>query len=587
MKSEMSKVSDDPLKTIDSALVRSHTAKILASAGFSGSDRMSRFLRFAVETALAGRGAELKEYLLGIEVFDRRENFDPRIDPIVRVEARRLRSKLKAYYKEDGSRDSIVIELPTGSYLPRFRQANFTPAVPAATGGDIVVLPFANLSPDPDTEYFSDGLTEELIHALTKMKGLRVVAWSTAEKLKDRQDDIPSIGRQLNVDAVLAGNVRNSGGRLRIMARLIDTASGLYLWSEVYDRQLEDVFAIQEEISRAIADTLQIRFGGAIARSPAKLESYNLYLKGRFHWNKRTRSGLDRAIAYFREAVAVEPDFAAGYAGLADAYTMVAGQGLESPSHVIAEAKSTALRALELDPDLGEAHASLARIISLHEWKWAEAEVHYRRAIELNPGYISAHHWFACNHLALLGRFSEAVAEAEIAFGLDPLSCLVQESIGYVLMLAGRVDEALEHHHKAADLDPYFYRAYTGLGRTYMRMGRYGEAIEMIERGRALSDDSPLPLGALGQAHALAGNRAEARALLRQLAKMGKSRHVPATAFAMIHAGLGENRKALDWLEKGCDRQESSIGALKVHPAYESLRGEARFGELLRRMGLG
>jgi serine/threonine-protein kinase len=578
---------------MDAGEIRRQTERVLSSRTFTASGRMSRFLRFAVERTLEGRGGELKEYLLGVEIFDREESFDPRVDPIVRVEARRLRSKLKSFYENEGSCDPLVIELPTGSYVPRFRIRGSEPS-PASVAPErnIAVLPFTNLSPDPDTDYFSDGLTEELIHALTKVEGLRVVAWNTASRLKDRQDDPTGIGRQLNVATVLVGSVRSSGGRIRVMARLIETSSGYYLWSETYDRQIEDLFAIQEEISRAIVDTLRVQFigsraGQGMARSPSNLVAYNLYLKGRFHWNKRTREGLERAIQHFRKAVSVDPAFAAGYAGVADAYTLLADHGLARPAEVMAEAKSAALRALELDPLLAEAYASLALIRSLYEWQWGEAGQHYRRAMQLSPGYVTAHHWYACDYLALLGRMDEALDEIDIAIQLDPLSHVMNESRAYVLMLARRYDESLEQIKRVTELNPFFFKVYTHTARTYIQMGRYGEAIELLKKGRALAPDVPSLFGALGQAHALAGQAADARAVLDEMAALAKTVHVPSTAFALTHLGLGDKERALEWLEKGCAAHELTVAALKVHPAYDELRGEPRFEALVKTIGLG
>ncbi len=584
-----------PPPDIDPAEIRRQAERVLASRAFSSSGRMSRFLRFTVERTLEGRGGELKEYLLGVEIFDRDESsFDPRVDPIVRVEARRLRAKLKSFYENEGCCDRLIIDLPTGSYVPRFRVRESEPAAaPAepARGRTIALLPFANLSPDPDTDYFSDGLTEELIHALTKVEGLRVVAWNTASRLKDRQDDPATAGRQLNVAAVLAGSVRSAGGRLRVMARLIESATGYYLWSEIYDRQIEDLFAIQEEISRAIVGALRVRFigagaGQAMARTPSNLAAYNLYLKGRFHWNKRTREGLERSIEHFREAVAIDPSFAAGHVGVADAYTLMAEHGLALPSKVMPEAKAAALRALELDPLLGEAHASLGLIGSLYEWQWEEAGRHYRRAIELSPGYATARHWYACDYLALLGRTDEALAEMDIAIQLDPLSHVMHESLAYVLMLARRYEESLVQTEKVAELNPFFFKAYTHRGRIYIQMGRYAEAIELLEKGRALAPDIPSLVGALGQAHGLAGHTAKARAVLDELAGMAKTVHVPHTAFAVTHLGLGEKERALDWLEAGCAAHSLAVAPLKVHPVYDELRGEPRFQALLRKIGL-
>lgn len=329
---------------IDEAAVRQALERVASSGGFASSQRMSRLLRFTVERALEGRGEELKEYLLGTEVFDRSTSFDPRLDPIVRVEARRLRSKLARYYETDGRGDEIVIEVPTGEYLPRFRVRGAPAAVPPAAPPrltNIAPPPFANLSPDPDTDCLSEGLTEESIHALTTVEGLRVPA------------------------------------------RLVDTGSGYYLWSENFDRRVRDLFAVQEENSAAIAANLRVTLLGtpAPARRAWNLKAYDLYLRGRFHWSKRTREGFDQAIRYFEEAIAADPDFARGHAGLADVHSLLA-----------------------------EAHTSLGLILSLHEWQWRLAGEHYRRAIDLNPGYVTAHRWYGCDYLAMLGRFDEALA---------------------------------------------------------------------------------------------------------------------------------------------------------------------------------
>ena len=264
------------------------------------------------------------------------------------------------------------------------------------------------MSIDRDTEYFSDGLTEELIHRLTKVRGLMVVAWSSAARLKGQPYDIREIGRQLGVSTVLVGSVRGSGGRARVTAQLIETSSGRYLWSETYDRKIEDLFAIQEEIARAIVNTLPVvlldRQGDPVIQRPAhNQEAYNLYLQGRFHWNKRTADGLELGARLFEQAIALEPDFAPAYSGLADSYTLFADYGLESSDEVIPAAKAAARRALDIDPTLAEAHASLGLIRSLYDWEWAEGERHYRRAIELGPGYATARHWFAVDYLGVLG----------------------------------------------------------------------------------------------------------------------------------------------------------------------------------------
>ncbi len=569
--------------------IREQLHRIVGSKVFRASERMGRLLRFVVEWTLEGRGEELKEYLLGVEVFDRTSSFDPRLDPIVRVEARRLRAKLRSYYDTEGSSDGIIIDIPTGCYVPRFQARDSVTAAPAPgrSLNCIAVLPFANLSPEPDTDYFSDGLTEELIHALTKVDGLRVVAWDSAAKMKDRQDDLAEIGRRLMVGSVLRGSVRRAGERIRITVSLVATDGGSYLWSETYDRMLQDLFAIQEDISRLIADSLRVKLLGAAKKEHREwnLSVYDLYLRGRHQWNKRSPDGFRRAIQFFSDAVAMDPHFAPGYAGLADAYSLLADHGLSSPLDTMPQAKAAALKALEIDPDLAEAHASLALITSLHEWRWTEAGLHYRKAMEINPGYATARHWYAGDYLALLGRFEEAIEEMKLAVKLDPLSPAINESLAYVYMLARRYDDALECHLQTLEMEDQFYKTFTAMGRLYLQKQMYGQAIEMLERGRALMGDLPTLLGALAQAHGLNGDRQEARALLDRLSNLSTERFVPHTAFAFGHLGLGEREAALDHLEQACARRELGACNINVHPGYDVLRAEPRFVVLLRRIG--
>jgi serine/threonine-protein kinase len=576
--------------------VREALTKILASPVFANSARMTRFLQLAVERTLEQRGEELKEYVIGVEVFDRSSSFDPRIDPIVRVEARRLRAKLKTYYESEGCDDDVIICLPTGTYTPVFtwRQEPEAPAPRApVTENSIAVLPFVNLSPEPDSDYFSDGLTEELSHGLTRLEGLRVVAWRSAAKWKDRQEDLREIGRQLNVCSLVVGTVRRSGARLRVIAQLVDVENGQYLWSETYDRQVEDLFAIQEEISASIVRSLKLRLVPA-PKVPAgtptsrSIEVYDLYLRGRFHWHKRTPEGLDKAIQIFKQVIGLDPKFAPAYAGLADALILRVDFGMAPlpPREIMPRAREAAQRAIELDPTLAEAHTSLGSITGLHEWHWSESEAYYRRAIELNPSYVTAHHWYGCDFLMLLGRFDEAFREMETASRLDPLSSAINESVAYLLLVTRRYDEALEKQLELQELDPFYYKCYTGMGRIYIQQGLYSQAIEMLSKGRSLAGDVPNILGALGQAYGMDGREAEARGILAKLEAMSRKRYVLSSSFALTHCGLGEKDRALDWLERGCERAELTITAIGVHPAYDCLRGHPRFTALLKRVGV-
>jgi serine/threonine-protein kinase len=333
------------------------------------------------------------------------------------------------------------------------------------------------------------------------------VAWNSAAQLRGREHDIQAIGEQLNVHAVLMGSVRKAGDRVRIAARLVETATGYYLWSETYDRWIQDLFAIQEEIARSIAQTLsrtlaERRAPAVAGRQPGNLEAYTLYLKGRYFWNSRTPEGLRKGIECFELAIAADESSALAHAGLADAFCLLADYGLMHPSEAMPRARSAALKALDLDPRSAEAHASYALIRSLYDREWEEAEVFYRRALELNPSYATAHHWFAVDYLGMQGRFDEASREIEAARQLDPLSMIILEGKPYLLMLAHRYDEAVDLCRELTRLDPAYYKFYTAMGRAYTQKGDYAEAVAMLQKGRSMAGDLPNILGALGQTYA-------------------------------------------------------------------------------------
>lgn len=574
--------------------VREELSRILKSGPFARSARLSRFLTFSVEASLRGESERVKEYTVGAEAFGRGASFDPRVDPVVRVEARRLRSRLKAWYEGEGRGSPVVIELPRGGYAAVFHdraEPSLDVASAAPTGQrTIAVLPFTNLNSGADGDYLSDGLTEELIHSLTKLSGLRVVAWQSASRLRGHEQDIEEIRKRLGVESVLRGSVRCSGDRLRITAQLIDAASGYYLWSEAWDRNASDVFAIEEEIARAIVDTLRVHMGDRtihrLTPAPANLECHKLYLKGRLHWNKRTTDGLHTAIGCFEQAVAIDAGFALGWAGLADSYAVLADYGLMAQAASIPAASRAANRAMELDPSLAEPYVSLGLFRARYEWNWDESERLFRKAIELNPGYATAHHWYSVDVLAMRGRMDEALEEIETAISLDPLSPILREGRAYLMTLSHRYGEAMEQLKALREMDPTFHKAWTSMGRVYTLLGDYAAAITMYQKGRSIAGDVPSLLGALGQAYALGGRTDDAKELLSQLLEMARHRHVSSTAFAILHLGLGEQGRALDWLETGVEQRDLSMGPLNVHPIYDAIRGEPRFQAVLRRMRL-
>ena len=570
------------------AEIRAQVDRVLASSWFKRSGRMCRFLKFVVEHALAGTGDQIKEYLIGVEVFDRRD-YDPRVDPIVRVEARRLRSKLKAYYATTGKRDGVIAEFPKGAYIPTFRlRAAPRPTRRREPASSVAVLPFTNLTPRAGDEYFSDGLAEELNLLLTRVENLRVVAWHSAAQFRGRQEDLRAIRERLNVSFVLKGAVRRTAAQVRVTVQLIDTGSGAVLWSEAYNRALSGVFAIQAEIARAIVNALRSRLGTAsppLVKPIPNLECYNLCLQGRFHANKRTREGILKSAACYAAAVQKDAQCGAAYAGLADSYSLLSDYSLMAPQDAVPQAESAARKALELDPQSADALASLAFIRSIFDWRWSEAEGLYRQAIALNPSNSKARHWFATDHLAMLGRFDEALEQIQIARMLDPLSLIIHEGHAYIHILRRDFETALATSRQIAEFDPRFYKAYATMGRAFSLSGRYEEALAVWEKARELGGNTPSSIAAIGQTRALAGDRKGARRALRELKSKAASAFVPCTCFAILYLGLGEIGQCLDWLERAADRHEAQIGTVNVHPLYDPLRGEPRFQKILARAG--
>jgi len=571
--------------------VEDHLARILNSSLFRRSDRLSRFLEFSVRAALDAEAESAKEYVVGVEVFDRGKSFDPRIDPVVRVEARRLRARLKRWHETEGRDSTIIIDLPRGGYAAQIRRraANVTGDAPANAEETIAVLPFSNFNAEPELEYFSDGLTEELIHALTSVKGLHIVAWPSVARLKGQQEEVSAVAARLNVKYVLRGSVRSSGRRLRLTAALINAADGHYLWSEAWDRPAADLLAIEEEIAQSIVNKLKLELGpqrDEPQRHARDTESHTLYLKGRFQWNKRTPEGLELAISYFEQVTQRDPEWSFGWAGLAETHAVRASYSIDKAATCLLATRRAAERALALDTHSAPAITCLAFVRAQYDRAWEEAEELYRRAIALNPSYATAHHWYGCDFLALLGRFEEAAAEIDLAVKLDPLSSIIIEGKAWVSMVAGDYEDALRRYLDLTRHDPSFFHSASSLGRMYSLMGRYDEAIDQFNKARALVGDFPKILGALGQTYGLAGRRPEAEEVMSRLREISSTQYVGHCPFALIHLGLGENEAALNRLEAAVDDYEISALNAKIHPAWAGLRHEPRFKSLLRRMRL-
>jgi serine/threonine-protein kinase len=578
---------------MDHSALRAQLERILASPPFRASRRIQRFLTFTVEETLAGRGELLKETLVGTAVFDRPIGYDPRLDGIVRVEARRLRAKLREYYESHGAADPIRIEYPSGCYAPLFESPPAASA-PAMVRTDdqrtIAVMPLANLSAEPDTDYFADGLTQELIHMLTRIPSLRVIAWNSVNRLRDQPRGAREVGQQLRADAILEGSVRHAGSRVRITVQLVEGGSGVVLWAHAMDRELKDLIAVQEELARSIAMVLRVSLDAGATTHPSSsvgnVEAYSLYLRGRSAWNRRTEEGLRQSVIFFTRAIELDERCAVAHAGLADAYNLLCDFGLQAVSTSIPLARAAAVRALELDPTLAEAHNSLGFIASMHDWDWELGERYYRQAIALRPSYATAHHWYGCDLLALKKRFPEAMDELNMAIALDPLEPNLIESTCYVHLLAREYDEAERLYLRFQKQWPEFWKGYTGLGRVLAAQGRYREAAEMIERGRAIIGDTATIVAALAHVYGMWGNQDQACRFFTLLQQISARRHVSCVTSAIGYLGTNDKSTAIRCLERAAENREPLLTAIAVHPAYDELRGNARFQGLLARIGL-
>jgi tetratricopeptide (TPR) repeat protein len=453
------------------------------------------------------------------------------------------------------------------------------PGVPA-----VAVLPFADHSPDRDHEYLAAGMMEEVASALARVDGLRVVAPTSAPA---EESDIQRVGRALGVEAVLQGSVSRWGDSVRINARLMRVADRSFLWTETYTSRMGSIFAIQDSIARAIGATLTERLvrGPHAARAPSadELEAYNLYLRGRYAWHRRTQESLAAAVSHFEEAVATAPAYARAHAGLADAYAVQGFYDYRPPDDAFPRAEAAARRALELDPALAHAHATLAYVSLYYHWNWPEAERAFERAIRLDPGYSTAHQWHA-NFLTAMGRFDEAEAAMRRAMELDPLSLIANGALGWVYYNAGDFSRAIEQCGRTLELDPEFKLAWFWSGLAHEGLGRHDAAVAFLEQALALSPESAITLAALAHAHARAGRLERARELLRGLLA-AERRYIPSFEVAKVYLALGEEDTALSWLETAYEQRSHSMAFLRVDPQLARLQAHPRFRDLLRRVG--
>jgi len=454
----------------------------------------------------------------------------------------------------------------------------------------VAVLPLVNLSPDRENEYFSDGMTEELITALGKVEGLRVAARTSAFAFKGKEADVREIGAKLNVGTVLEGSVRREGRRLRLSAQLVSTKDGYHLWSEEYDRELADVFAVQDDLARAIVAALRVKLqpssgGTLVKRATADLEAHDLYLQGRFLWNRRTYESLLEAVRYFERAIGRDSTYAEALAGLAETYVLWPNYGASSPIEAYPQARTAALRALALDSTLGNAHATLGVVREQYEYDWKGAERELRQAIALDPGYATAHQWYA-EFLSAMRRDAEARREAEQAVALDPLSPIVRVDQALALARGRHLNEAIGLLQRVLETNPGFLPAHNTLGLVYAGAGRLREAVGEMET-TVRGSNGRNGLGRLAYLYGRLGRTDSALAINRSLMERYHRERIFPYAVALSYAGVGEWDRVLDWLERAADEHDSSIALfLSTAPLLDPVRSDARFKRLLHRVGL-
>lgn len=454
----------------------------------------------------------------------------------------------------------------------------------------LAVLPFENTNGDPDHEYLSDGITGSLINILATLPKLRVIAQSTVFRYKGQKIDPQAIGRELNVRAVLTGRMMQSGCSLRIGTELVDVPTGSLLWGAQYDRKPGDIFVVQDEISCEISEKLRLQLTRAEKKRLKKRhtendEAYRLYLKGRHYWNKWTEEGFYKAIDYFQQAVAIDPGYALAHAGLADSYVLLGWNSYLPPKPAFSKGKAAAKIALQFDPDLAQAHTAMAALLWLYDWQWEEAQTEFKRSLELDPTYATANHWYA-EYVMTMGRHIEVMARMKKGQELDPLSLIINVAVGWALYFARRYDEAVEQLRQAIELDPNYPVTYWILGLLFRKTGGYELAITEGEKGVKLSGGSPLMRAALAHTFAAAGRTKEALQILDDLTELAKQEYVAPYFFAGIYVGLGDNDRAIEYLEQSCEEHSHWLIYLHIDPSMDALRDNPRFQDLLRRVGL-
>ena len=586
--------------------VRAQLERILASDQFRRSDRLSRFFRFVVEEALCGRGRNIKEYVIATEVFDKPREFDPRVDPIVRVEARRLRAKLLDYYSDEGRADAVSISIKKHGYVPEFalqaRQGSedagqeHGPSPPVGRtrlppGAAVAVLPFVDMSREGDHDHFCDGLTEELINTLTGVRGLQVISRSSSFQFRGLAQDVRKVGEDLGAAVVLEGSVRKNGRKVRITAHLSRANDGVHLWSETYDAELDDEFSVQETLASKIAETLVHQRGEplmpALDQKHTRVpEAYKHYLKGLYHRSASQPNQMLAGCDAFQAAIDADPGYAQAYAGLAACWAKIGWFGSAPALEAWPRSEAAAIEALKIDNEVASAHAALGAAYCVGRWDWAEGERAFQRAFEIDANDFTALHWYPLVFLAPRGRLDEAFAVLRKAVEVGGHSVYAHTNLGQVHFFRGETADAIEICRQVLQTQPQFLPALWDLARAYIHEQRYDEAEETIEEALRYAERSPFSLGLLGVCWARSGKESQARKVARELRSLSSEVYVSPLIFARLEVALSDIDRAFDRLDGAVSDRSSSLIEIDIDPMFAPLRQDPRIRKIRRTIGL-
>ncbi|RSL15794.1 TolB-like protein [Edaphobacter aggregans] len=577
---------------VPATAVRGQLARVVNSPSFVSSVRLCRFLTHIVNRTIDGDIDSLKEFSIAMEVFDRTSKYDPNIDAIVRVEARRLRGKLKSYYEEgQGTVDPVLIGLRPGSYVPVFRWLDAQPAkhreeigaAPPPGRICVAVLPFVNMSPEPEQDYFCDGISEEITNSLTRVSGLNVIARTSAFHFKGANIDIREVGQRLGANLVIEGSVRKAGEQLRITAQAIQTESGHHVWSETFRRELQDVFAIQEEIAQSVADLLRLHMPevqGPVRPSPPDLDAYTRYLQARFLIHQQSPETLHAALEQLRSLTETYPDYALAYSGMAAANGLLAQFGIVSGHDVYPEVKSNAERGYALDPESGATCTVLGALRAWFEHRWDEAGRMFDCALKLQPSHAPAH-MFRAMALLCQGDIKAAESGLRRSTELDPLSASDCARMAYLHYVKGDYPSAEEHLRKSFELDRDYPEARLYEGLLHFQQERYDMVIQCLSPSA-----SPLDIGLLAASHALEGSLSRAEECIERLHQLAGRQYVTPLAESFAAVGMGDFDLALQCLDEAINHKTNFVNLLAIEPFFHPLHTDRRFAKLLKKLNL-